>query len=159
MTRQISEHAIPKTMATHPEVTGLLGEADIAVSPHARLRTKVLVFESNPHMRRFTRKVLGKPKAACARTLGLCQPLCIHTPTGWEVDPRYVSVVCLLRDHLTPEIIVHEAVHAGFAYAARQRCKQWVKGDAMDEEEIAYPVGRIADGINRFLHKHDYFTP
>ena len=117
-------------------------------------------------MRKFYKDVLDLPYAICKRTLGCCSPLTVEHlsfPKGkpeqrfWEVDPRYFCLIALLKDHLRMEIITHECVHAGFAYAARQNQKQWQKGDVMDEEEVCYPAGRIAYSVNLFLHEEGLY--
>lgn len=67
------------------------------------------------------------------------------------VDPRYFCVIGLVRGHLSMEIISHEAVHAGCAYAKRGARAPWHDALGFDEEHIAYPAGRIAAAINRAL--------
>jgi len=158
---------LPRVWNTHPKakVGDIVGEAEIRVSPYSRIRAKLLVFKSNAGMRRFFKNVLDN-HTACKRTLGMCCPLTVehikfrkNKPDQmiWEVDPYFFCVVALIQGHLKMEIITHESVHAGFAYAARQNQKQWQKGDVLDEEEVCYPAGRIAYGINLFLHNEGLY--
>ena len=162
MIRRHSKTPLPRIWAEHPKAKGILGEAEIRVSEHSRIRAKLLVFRSNKAMRDFFRDVLDRPGAVCKKTQGICCPLTMiwmkyDGTEEWKCDPRYFCVVGLIKSHLTTEIIVHESVHAGFAYMARQNAKQWSKTDAMDEEEVCYPAGRIANGINQFLHSEGLY--
>jgi hypothetical protein len=160
-----SKTPLPRLWHTHPKAiaSDILGEAEIKISRHSRLRAKLLVFKNNKAMRRFFKDVLEKPYVVCPKTLGICCSLsviCENAITGkqiWEGDPRYFCMIGLLHEHLRMEIITHESVHGGFAYAARQNQKQWVKGDALDEEEVCYPAGIIASQINVFLDREGLY--
>lgn len=167
MIRRHSKNPLPRIWSDHPAAKGIVGEAEIRVSGGSRLRAKLIVFESNKAMARFFKDALDKSGVVTPDTMGICCPLTAEvfkiekdgTESGhfWEVDPRYFCLIGLLKDHLRMEIITHEAVHAGFAYAARQNCKQWVKGDVLDEEEVCYPAGRIASFINQFLSRRGFY--
>lgn len=166
---RISENPLPRVWHTHPKAVAkdIIGEAELRISPHSRLRAKLLIFRNNKAMRKFFKDVLGKPESVCKKTLGVVSGLSYDVfdfskpgseSVYFEVDPRYFCVIGLLKDHLRMEIICHEAVHAGFAYAARQQRKQWVKGDVLDEEQVCYPAGRIASAINLFCHREGMYS-
>lgn len=43
------------------------------------------------------------------------------------VDPKYFCVIGLTTGSLSMEVITHESVHAGFAFAKRHKKDFWVK--------------------------------
>jgi hypothetical protein len=52
------------------------------------------------------------------------------------------------------EIISHESVHAGFAYAKRiKKTPRDQHALSFDEEAVCYPSGAIAAAINRAVYK------
>lgn len=70
-----------------------------------------------------------------------------------EADPRYFCVIGLVKGFLSMEIICHEAVHAGLAYAKRHKRTPWDEHIAnFEEEALCYPSGKIAAEINRAIH-------
>lgn len=71
-----------------------------------------------------------------------------------EADPRYFCVIGLVKGFLSMEIICHEAVHAGLAYAKRHRRAPWDEHIRhFEEEALCYPSGKIAAAINRAIFK------
>jgi len=144
---------------THPGAMGVNAEADINVGG-GRLALKVVVFDRQKWLPHFWRVVLGRPHLG-ARTLGAVNALAHETidirsgrpdrSTMW-VDPRYFAIMGLVRGHLSMEIVTHESVHAAFCYAKRCKGNQWAEYTDFDEEEIAYPAGRIARAVNALLH-------
>lgn len=155
---------LPRSFTAHPDGKGIIAEHDIAVWGHerrgaGRLRAKLLVFKSPRAMRAFSRKALGIDND---EAVGFVSDLSrevitignIHRP-GREhilyVDPRYFCLICLVRGHLTMDIITHEACHAGIFFSQRSRMR-WPNQDGAASEAICYPTGRIAAAINRFLH-------
>jgi len=139
---------------------GLILAHDLSIT-NSRLKAKLLVFETPKDLCAFWRDVL-KFKTLGRYTLGAVNSLSISyapkaeplNPQRMEVDPRFFCIIGLCRKHLSMEIISHESVHAGFAFALRKMKAPWVK-EIKDtkEEAVAYPAGRIAAAINRVLHK------
>lgn len=144
---------LPRLFSTHPQAKGIIHEARVKLSGYSRLQAKVLVFDTNKSMRHFFDKVLDRPGQVCPKTQGICTALTsevikFHKDGSethlLEVDPRYFCLIGLIYDHVTPEVVAHECIHAGFAYAARQRRKIWDgRDDAMPEEEVCYPSGKM----------------
>lgn len=146
------------------EENGIVLKSDIFITPRARLHAKLLVFDKSMSMRKFWKKYindfdLGK---SC---LGVVNQLAIHhmkfekdgTEKNWiEADPRYYCVIGLINGRITTEIVIHEAIHAAFAYAKRVKKTPWYQeAKRFDEEEICYPAGRIADVIFRILKQEN----
>ena len=107
--------------------------------------------------KKFFGTTLGK---TCS---GVCRPIVTHVvkPDGselLEVDPRYYAVIGLCLERLTFEVIVHESIHAGFAYSNRKAGRfEWrIDEDDLDDEEVCYPSGRIASAIIRTLIADGY---
>lgn len=69
-----------------------------------------------------------------------------------ETDARYFSVIGLSLP-ITTEIVLHEAVHAAYAYERRVKRMPWEPYKSFDEERICYPAGKIADAILRFANQ------
>lgn len=136
-------------------------EADIRLTRSSRLRAKLLVFENRHDLHRFWKDVLRLPLGHPGKCAGAVNSLAVdrvrirqghpdrHT---MAVDPRYFCVIGLSLGWLTMEVLAHEAVHAGMAYAKRRRGDMWLTRHEFDEEEIAYPIGRIARQLNRATH-------
>jgi len=161
-----SNHPLPRLWSGNPKAPGIIGEAEIKVSHESRVRAKVLVFEKRSDLKNFWKNCLGND-AVCKRTQALVSALAvkrikidkdgIEESEIWEVDRRYFCIMGFIRKYLRMEVVVHESIHAGFAYAARQNRREWSKGDAMDEEEVCYPAARIASCLNRWLYDHDLY--
>lgn len=160
--RVVPTSPLPRIWADHPEAKGVLLEKDLSIG-HGRLKAKLLVFRNRLSLRKFWRG-MGKAelgRTCCGAVNGLYQETMTVQPRGskkpdtWrlEVDPRYFCVIGLVANYLSMEIISHEAVHAGFAFAKRASRAPWnQQAQHFDEEAIAYPGGRIAAAINRVLH-------
>lgn len=154
---------LPRSFAAHPRVRrgDISGEFDVRLTPHARLSAKVLIFRSCSAMRRFWRDALalGELGKDCRGAVNALSSQGERLINGeWKVcrvhaDERYFCVVGLVRGYLTPEIICHEAVHAGFCYAKRVARTPFAAALEFDEERVAYPAGIIAAGINDWLRK------
>lgn len=155
---------LPKRISTHPKARGIKSAADITI--HGRLTLKVVVFEKQRDMVHFWTEVLGKPHLG-RRTLGavnaLSHEIITITPgkpdrsTLW-VDPRYFAIMGLVHGHLNMEIVTHESVHAAFCYAKRCKRTPWAHHAEFDEEEVAYPAGRIARALNAYLHDEGLYA-
>jgi len=155
----LSKTAIRRDFAHHPEASGLVLESDVRIN-RGRLRLKLLVFQKPVHLRRFWTKALGKASLGkgCLGAVNSLKILHENPATGekkQEVDPRYFAIMGLCMDHLGMEILSHEAVHAGYAYAQRVGTHSpWHDAFDLDEEHLAYPTGRVACEVLRALRRH-----
>ena len=157
-----NKRSLPRSFARHPHAKGLVGECDVHPRPRGRLAAKVLVFDSQRSLRSFWRKAFGPDISR--HCLGVVNAIAEERwkpgktpaedgPHRIIGDARYFCVVGLCLGNLHAEVVVHEAVHAGYCY--EKRVKRNMFGAAVgdfDEERIAYPVGVIAAGINDYLH-------
>ena len=122
-----------------------------------RLFCKVLIFSNQAALRRFW--VRGLKNGRLGRCRGVVNALVKTTQKVAAdgtvgrmrivTDPRYFAVMGLVKEDLTMEVLTHESVHAGFAYAKRVKRSPWAKYADLDEEEVAYPSGVIAREIVR----------
>lgn len=153
-----TKRPLPRHFARHPAALGLIAEHDIRMK-HGRLHAKLLIFDKPVSLRAFWKAIRGVSLGRSA--LGAVNALAyerINFMRGdeshsMECDPRYFCMIGLCKTHLSMEIISHEATHAGFAYAKRRKGDAWIAAMDFDEEFIAYPAGRIAASINRFLYR------
>jgi hypothetical protein len=165
---RLNPEVLPRDWSTLTGADGLVYQADVAVSKASTLRAKVLLFKDLPHLHGFWKTALDRPTPH-PDTLALCNPLTTtvyfckvkgrpQRPPEVRVDPRYFCVLGFAQGHLTPEYIVHESIHAGFAYSRRVRGgHRWLDDDVEGEERICYPAGRVADAIIRRFHKGGFF--
>lgn len=126
----------------------IVAEADLA--PFAtHLRAKLVVFSSRTAMRDFWRRRTGEGQPRFS--MAMCWS---GTTDGtlWLVDRRYFCVISLCRGWLDTNTIVHESVHAAFAYSKRVR-GFYFPGKETDEERVCYPAGDITVSVNNFLHQ------
>lgn len=147
-----------------PNASGLALSHDIAITG-SKVKAKLLVFDTAKDMRAFWKGMFGTSLGRYA--IGAVNALSITysergngaNPTVKEVDRNYYCIMCLAKPHLTMEVVCHESVHAGYAFALRKLRAPWVQdiGD-MKEEEVAYPAGLIAAAINRVLHKRKLYS-
>lgn len=149
-----ADNPIPRIWKNHPHARGIVFEKDLSIGS-SRLKAKLLIFEDRKAMSIFWKNALGVMDLGdcCSGVVNQLRFHVISFADGMEsqiteVDPRYFCVIGLVQDRLTYEIITHEAVHAAYAYVKRIKKSPWDQ-DAkdFDEEEIAYPVGRIADSL------------
>ncbi len=165
---RINKTPLPRRFHGFPGIKAddLVAEADIFPHPHGRLAAKLLVFRNNTALRRFW-KIIGKSELGRG-CRGVVNSLC-HTrqlydrkgPVGPEIiqgDGRYFCLIGLILGHLTPDILAHEAAHAGFAYHKRVKRNTWGKVGDLDEEQVCYPTGQIMGAINSFLHAKDLYN-
>lgn len=159
---RLNKEVLPRDWTTLPGSEGISFQRDVAVSPKSSLRLKVLVFRHRAAMFHFWTKGLDRP-ALHPSTLAVFNPLTVtvedysRTPRGrrrppeTRVDPRYFGVIGFVEGWLTPEIITHECIHAGFAYSRRVGGNHhWPDDD--EEERVCYPAARLADAVIRSLH-------
>jgi hypothetical protein len=136
----------------------LIAEHDIRMNL-GRLRAKLLIFDRPASLRSFWKAIrgLGLGRGAVGAVNSLAYERIsfrrAKESRSMECDPRYFCMIGLCKTHLSMEIVSHEAVHAGFAYAKRRKGDAWIAAMDFDEEFVAYPAGRIAAAINRFLFR------
>lgn len=163
-----SKKPIPQNFRTFAKRYGILGEVDIKVRHTSRLAMKALMFTTRKGLRDFWKQRLGREDLGngclgCVNKLGYE----VHFfPKGGgmlqyiEVDARYFAIMGLIAGHCTMEILCHESVHAGFAYAKRVHKKDlWHNSKDLDEEDVCYPSGRIAGALAGWCAKHNYYHP
>lgn len=158
---------LPRDFSGLPGGEGLVYQAEIKVTPRARLAAKLLVFKSNAALRKFWRSGLKQPPL-CGQTMGVVQALArtwekrdaegnlIDTCT--ECDPRYFCIIALIQTELWLEYVSHEAGHAAFAYAKRAKKDFWPHSLDNHEEQFCYPLGRITKGIHDELCKSGLYA-
>ena len=164
---RVNRNALPRDWSSIPGSEGLILQSDIAVSKASSLRAKVLLFKDLQSMHRFWKVGLSRP-ALPSNTLAVSNALTEHVffykvkgkpqrPPELQVDPRYFCALGFCLDHLKVDYIVHESVHAAFAYSRRVRGRHhWFDDDAEGEERICYPAGRIAEAIATTFHKKGF---
>lgn len=160
-----AKRRLPKCWAGLPGARGIVFEGDIRIRA-SRLRAKLLVFDRATSLRAFWKGPMGKGELGrgCLGAVNqLRMDVMVFNPGRpercyIEADARYFCVIGLIQTHLSMEIICHEAIHAGFAYAKRVRRSPWdAQARHFDEEAVCYPAGRIAGAINRALYKAGVF--
>ncbi len=163
MTRFSSE-PLPTDWSTLNGSEGILFSSDIAVSRKSTLKAKVLVFRDLVALQRFWRLGLDRRKpddCSCAVVNDISSIITFQVPKGlpkrepvWEVDPTYFCVMGFILGNLGMEYIVHESVHAAYAYARRVAGRKTWPDNEEPEEHVCYPAGRVAAAINRLFHRH-----
>jgi hypothetical protein len=159
---RLNSDKLPRDWTTLPGSEGISFQSDVAVSPKSSLRLKVLVFRHRADLFRFWKRGLawGEPHPS---TRAVFNPLTVtvedysrtprklRRPPELLVDPRYFGVIGFIEGALTPEYIIHECIHAGFAYSRRVGGNHhWPDDD--EEERVCYPAARLADAVIRSLH-------
>ena len=158
---------LPSKWSEVPGVKGLVAEGDVRVLK-SRVKAKVLIFDSSKNLRHFWKKVLGRSELGkgCLGAVNSMRVEVVDAKTleykRTEVDKTYFCIIGLIKDHLTMNIITHEAVHAAFSYDNRfgkkNRFREDFGEDDLDnmgfQEGIAYPTGFIASGIVDLSRKH-----
>lgn len=159
-----NKKAIPRTWSRIPTAGGIVAEADIFPNRRGRLAAKLLIFDKPASLRRFWKEINPSPLGrSCLGVVNVLAHVVHPFPDGKPApkflrgDPRYFCVIGLCAGHLTMEVIAHEAVHAGFAYEKRAKRNIFAGVDECDEERVAYPAGRIAAAINRFIHQRKLY--
>lgn len=150
---------LPNSWSDLPSLKDVKLEANIRLGS-SKLLCKVLVFKNQTQLRRFWRDLRNEtiPRECRAISCPLMVEVVGVMQTWIEVDPAFFEIICLSVTDLDSEVIVHEAVHAAFAYHNRvKRKKIWPDVDEQMEECICYPAGLIAASINDMLHKHKLY--
>ncbi len=149
---------LPRSFAGHPAGGSIIAEHDIKFTRGSRLAAKLLVFTHSKAMTKFWAHAIGHRMSPGA--LEAVNALARETSPGvLECDPRYYCVIGLTKGALCMEVITHESVHAGFAFANRHRRNFWVESPKdYIEEDVCYPAGRVAKRINAFLHDRGLYS-
>jgi len=125
---------------------------------------KVLVFKSRPVMWKFWLNRRGLVNVGHSFS-AMCDGLYRIERRGKRelgsdpafvrlVDPRYICLIGLCRNHLTENTVVHECVHAGQFYAKLDLTSPWdYLVGANRDEQVAYPAGRVAALVLRALRR------
>jgi hypothetical protein len=158
-----SSTPLPRNWSGLPGAGCALLRADVQVTRASRLRMKLLLFRSQGDLAGFWRRALG------SQSVGRCCRGAVHylqyekrkidrrgreTQRRMVVDPVYFCVMGLVEGNLGMEVITHESVHAAFAYYRRVRRRvDWPDADALEDENICYPAGRIAKRVVWILRK------
>lgn len=166
--KKFSDTPIPRSFRKQSDAYKIVKEFDIKVTGRGRMALKLLIFKNPKDMCLFWKKTLGRDLGGSIKKgyeAQGCVSALMHDvesyanpdkPQKWsEVDPNYFAIMGLCLSHLRPETIVHEAVHAAYAYEKRHIGMFWVDKDELDEERIAYPAGRISKSIFRILREHN----
>lgn len=150
---------LPRRFDGHRHAKGLVHEADIKLTRRAKLAAKLLVFKDAASLHKFWWKSLGHELGDdCLGAVNSLSATVMTFKRGvetirYENDPRYFCVIGLVKGRCGMEVMAHESVHAAYAYVKRlEPPVAWARhAKHFDEEEIAYPAGRIAAEINREL--------
>ena len=144
----------------------VLLDRDLCIVRGSRLRLRLVVFRNWSSMNRFWRDDIGKG-GLHRQTKGAVNSLSVKRLSYYYSketsrivhDPRYFAVMAPLSTHLSMNIIAHESVHAGFAYAKRLGGRASWGGRALefDEESVAYPAGLVAHAVNKCLWEAKLF--
>ena len=139
-------------------------ECSVKLTRHSRLLVKVCIFKNWKAMDDFFTHYLGRPGSVDRHTLGICTRLDAHVEsyttepptTILECDRRYIAMIGLITGHVTQEIVIHESIHAGIAYASRARSVRWCPADSWsDEESICYPSANISAQLLTYLREQE----
>lgn len=114
-----------------------------------RYWTNVVVYDTTDEMRAAALKHRPTSDPASLADSGGCFQVANSS------HPNYLGIIRLSREYLTPEAIIHEAVHCALSYVQktqdvnRLHLDAWSDGRrAIDnEEELAYAVHGIATAL------------
>lgn len=152
-----------KALPRHLPVTNDLHSAwDIKMPRRSRLYLKLALFKTRKGMRLYWNKYLDGDIGP--DTFGIVSSLSTkiadyrkgkHGQERTEVDPRYFAVMGISLPDCDAEVICHESVHAGFAWAKRVKPgKLWaLKNEENEEEFVCYPAGYIARRVATLIAK------
>ena len=151
--------SLPKNWSTHPRIK-VDSEFDVRLGS---LYAKVLIFKNSKDLHGWWKCKIKSHYLPKGDTLGAVNGLFYESipqkgKPYLQVDPRYFCVIALTKNNLTMEVITHESVHAAYCFIKRKSRTPWAKlAKENDEEEVAYPAGRIAAAINRELYKRNLY--
>jgi hypothetical protein len=140
-------------------------EASIRVRERDAVRLKVLLFKNKTQLQKFWREKLGQKLGRYCN--GAVSTLIDRYYTlnddgtkhyvKWSCDKRYYAVMGLCATHISYEVVTHECLHAASAYVNRTlgRKRRFSQDDELVEEEIAYPLGILADSVFNWLNESE----
>lgn len=150
-----SRKPIPRLWRGLPGASKAVHICTIYALRGSRLGLKLLVFRTRKDLRAFWKKSIGSDLGphchGAVNSLG-CERI-KFLPHGreiraLEVDPRYYAVMGLVAGSLSLEVVVHESVHAAFAYFKRTGARNlWHEAGGLDEEGVCYPAGLLAEAV------------
>ena len=145
-----------------PSSAGLLLQGDVRVTA-GNLRAKVLLFKNQASMKEYwNKKTMHRLGNALAAVNQLTYEATSYRKGGdvgdqyIGVDARYFCMMGFLVKHLTLEILMHESVHASYAFVNRSTKQWWCQAKEIDEELVAYPAGIIAKGVAQLFRRNGY---
>lgn len=142
---------------------GFCFSCDIYVDEPDAPMAKVIVFKNRKSMRHFYANVIPKYRGPDPLDVG-CQG-CVNKLIVAQVDPhtsevvsvqvdrRYFCIVLLVEGFLSNEVILHEAVHVGFAWDYRTQGVSRYSVADMSEENVCYPAGLFADALLKIIEE------
>jgi hypothetical protein len=167
------KRSLPTSWINMRRNSGIVAECDVSFSRGSRIAAKVLFFKNKTDLRKFWdwlrdghgTKVGGIGKG-CEGVVNSLMVQVEDYSKGEDSprrvflrgDPRYFCVVGLLTNRLTMEIVTHESVHVGFAYAKRKGRRNLFRGIDPDnpEEEVCYPAGRFAAAVVSYAQRKGF---
>lgn len=156
----LNKHRLPKRFGWMPKWGKLIAhEALLKINRHSRLRCKLLIFRTREDLDRWYSHVLKRPGIVCKGTQGIFGNLSEERDGVLYVDPYYFGIICLIKGFVTPEIVIHECIHAAFAYASRMKGRQWSRPTDLPEEEICYPAGSMSAMLLQYLANENLLEP
>jgi hypothetical protein len=116
-----------------------------------KLKCHFAVFDRRADLRRYWKDLtMGVPEQhAVALATGLAAE---RWQTSLDVvtmvDPIYFAALAFLTKHLTMEIVVHEAIHAGIYFSRRANGRNlWHPEDDNPDEPTCYAGGLVATAL------------
>ncbi len=148
------KHPIPWNMSRmHPWPWLVIASGDITPHIPTGLYCRYMVFKNVRDMRKVVKHIFRNKwstfRGVITNSTG---GICIDTTTRiWEngvivyreIEPKIFAFILLVKNNVTPEVIAHESIHAGFAFHRRAQI-EWPGKTKNEEENICYPAGRIA---------------
>jgi len=149
--------SLPHDWSTLPGWQDVSFSTEFSISHDPSLYLKALIFKDRLSMRRFWRVALESSRLT-KKTAAVCTTLSSivtyseqkgkpQLPPLRKVDARYFAVLGFVQGDVTMEHIVHESVHAAYAYSHRVRNRLEWPDSHEPEEEVAYPAGHIASKL------------
>lgn len=133
----------------------ILESFDVKAKYGGKLSLKVVVFKDFKGMEDFTDEIIysGMGTGLHPKTAAIVSRLDSKveryddqgnlSESFLEVDKNYFAAMCLIKDRINLEVLAHECVHAGYAYAKRTGKAYDERALDLDEENVAYPTGYL----------------
>ncbi len=156
---------VNKVPATFPMASGMIAQRSLSIYGSS-LKFKLVLFNKPRHLHRWWRSFFGSHLSSnCLGAVNQCMTQFekvdkngVVAVTRAVYDRRHFCVVGLTSDNLGMEVITHESVHAGYCFARRSKRAAWNHlALEFDEESVAYPAGKVARSIVKFLDQERLF--